>query len=120
MTWAGGLAIVAVAVAACASAPAPGEAAGVLTVTAVEAGGPVSANAGTPSQPAGPGLVIKVAVQGTGTGLSAVTNGAGVATFSLPGGSYYVSSASCGTTGRVKVTVQAARSTSLTWVCPIP
>lgn len=90
---------------------------GALKVTVTEAGGQPAPGGGTPKYPV---ASANVNVTSTGTNLSSLTDKAGVAIFRLPGGSYSVSVSTCGPTGKREVTVTAAGSTSLTWICPIP
>ncbi len=90
---------------------------GTLKVAVIEAGGPALPGGGTPKQRV---ANAEVKVTGARTSLSSRTGKAGVATFRLPSGSYLISSSTCGSTGKQKVTVTAAGSTSLTWWCPVP
>lgn len=118
LKWAGALAILALTAAGCSSPASSAGTAGVLTVTVQQVGGPMLRNGGTPSQPV-PNAEVTIA-GATGPGVSAATNSAGVATFRLSGGSYYVSVATCGYTGKREVTVNPAKPAFLTWVCPVP
>ena len=115
---AGALAILALTAVGCSSPASSAGNAGVLKVTVRQVGGPMLPNGSTPSQPV-PNAEVKIA-GATGPAVSAATNSAGVATFRLSGGSYYVSVATCGYTGKREVTVKPAGSTFLTWVCPVP
>jgi hypothetical protein len=115
--WAGALAVLALAGAGC-SSPSSSANPGVLSVTVQAAGGPPLPNGGTQIHPVS-NAQVKVAAAG-GPTVSAVTNSAGVASFRLSGGSYYVSVGTCGYTGKREVTVKPAGSASLTWVCPVP
>ena len=102
------------------STSSPGPAAantGALTVTVRYAGGPATANGGTPTHPV---ARAQVEVTGKGTSLSAAADSAGVVTFRLAGGRYSVHVSTCGSTGDIKATVTTAKSTSVTWICSIP
>jgi hypothetical protein len=114
LRWAGVLAAAAIACAGCVSSSAGPT--GILTVSVIQAGGPATASGGTPHFPL-PQAMVEVASDGTSQ--SATTNTAGKATFHLSGGSYFVSSPTCGSTGKVKVTVAPGRPTTLTWICPV-
>jgi hypothetical protein len=119
LKFAGALAILALATAGCSSqASSTAANPGVLTVTVQQVGGPLLPNGSTPTQPV-VNAEVKV-TEANGPTVSAATNHLGVATFRLSGGSYYVSVATCGFTGKREVTVTAARPASLTWVCPVP
>jgi hypothetical protein len=118
LKWAGALAVLAFATGGCASQASTAGNAGVLTVTVQQIGGPILPNGTTPTQ-AVVNAEVKVA-HASGVTVSAATNHLGVATFSLAGGSYYVSVATCGPTGKSEVTVKPAGSATLTWVCPVP
>ncbi len=118
--WAGAAAALAVGCASC-GGPAPAgnshsEATGTLKVTVMYAGGPALPGGGTPRFPV---PSAEVEVTAAGTSLSSRAGKDGVVTFRLPGGSYLVSSRTCGSTGTVEVTVTAPGATSLTWWCPI-
>jgi hypothetical protein len=117
--WAGALAILTVAGAGCShqssSAQTP---AGVLTVTVQQVGGPMLPNGSTPTQPVA-NAEVQVATA-AGATVSTATSNAGVATFRLWGGTYYVSVPTCGYTGKREVKVTSPGSTSLKWVCPVP
>lgn len=119
--WAAALAALALICAGCASPASSGNShngkSGTLKVTVIEAGGPATPGGGTPKFPV---ASAEVKVTSTSTSLSSLTDKAGVATFRLPGGSYLVSSPTCGITGKRGVTVTVPGSTSLTWWCPIP
>jgi hypothetical protein len=106
------LVVTALAVSGCATGST-----GTLKVTVEQVGGPMMPNGKTPSEPA---AKAEVQVSGPGTDLSSVTGDSGVVSFQLPGGSYSVSVPTCGSTGKEHVTVTPARSTSLTWICPVP
>ena len=112
---AGALAAMVLAGVGCAS-PGAGTA-GALKVTVLQVGGPLLPNGSEPTQPVSN---AEVNVAANGTSRSAATNSAGVATFRLPGGSYFVSSPTCGSTGSVKVTVAPGRLATLSWICPVP
>lgn len=89
-----------------------------LKVTVVQAGGPALPGGGTPKKRL---ANAEVKVTGNGIDVSSRTGSAGVATFSLPSGSYLISSPTCGSTGDRKVTITPARRpSSLTWPCPVP
>lgn len=90
---------------------------GMLKVAVIEAGGPATPGGGTPKRRV---ANAEVKVTGVGTNISSRTGNGGVATFSLPSGSYLISSPTCGSTGKQKVTITAAGSKSLTWWCPVP
>ena len=92
-----------------------------LKVAVIEAGGPALPGGGTPKQRVA-NAEVKVTGIGIGIGMniSSRTGKAGVATFSLPSGSYLISSPTCGSTGKQKVTITAAGPSSLTWRCPVP
>ena len=83
----------------------------------IQAGGPQLRGGGTPQRPV---ANAEVKVTASSTSLSSPTGKLGVAIFRLPGGSYLVSVPTCGSTGNRGVTIKAARSTSVTWTCPIP
>jgi len=119
--WAGALAALALICAGCGS-PAPAGnsqngTTGTLRVTVIQAGGQPQPGGGTPRQPV---ANAEVKVTSTSTSHSSSTGKAGVATFRLPSGSYLVSVATCGSTGKRATTITAAISTSLTWICAIP
>lgn len=90
---------------------------GTLAVAVIEAGGPAVPGGGTPKHRV-PNAEVKIT--GAGVNISSRTGKAGVATFSLPSGSYLISSPTCGSTEPRKVTVTAKGSRSLTWWCPVP
>jgi hypothetical protein len=115
LRWAAVLVAVALAPVGCASTGAGDTA--MLKVTVREVGGPLGPSGIEPNQPV-PNAEVRVAA--TGTSLSATTNQAGVATFHLAEGVYFVSVPTCGPTGNREVRVSQARTTALTWICPIP
>jgi hypothetical protein len=88
-----------------------------LRVAVIEAGGPALPGGGTPKRRV---RDAEVKVTGVGISVSSRTGTTGVATFSLPAGSYLISSPTCGSTRTRKVTVAAAGSSSITWPCPVP
>lgn len=90
---------------------------GTLKVTVIQAGGPQLPGGGTPRRPV---TNAEIEVTSAGTILSSATDKAGVATIRLHSGSYLVSVSTCGSTGTRKVSVTAATTTSLTWLCPVP
>ncbi|WP_300605428.1 hypothetical protein [Trebonia sp.] len=117
---AGAVAALAVGCASCGGPAAAGsshhEATGTLRVTVMYAGGPARPGGGTPTFPV-PNAEVQVA--SSRTSLSSRAGKDGVVTFRLPGGSYLVSSPTCGSRGTVEVTVTAPGAASLTWWCPI-
>ena len=81
------------------------------------AGGPATANGGTPTHPV---ARAQVEVTAKDTSLTTAADSAGIATFRLPGGRYSVHVSTCGSTGDIEATVTTAKSTSVTWICAIP
>ena len=81
------------------------------------AGGPATANGGTPTHPV---ARARIEVTGNDTSLSAAADNAGVATFRLAGGRYSVHVPTCGSTGDIEATVTTAKTASVTWICSIP
>jgi len=118
VNWAVAVAGVAFAVAGCTSTTVVRDP-GTLRVTVMADGGPALPGGGT-RQVLMTGATVSVRPAGGGATASALTDKAGVAEFALSGGSYAVSSPTCGSSGTVEVTVTASRSTPLTWVCPVP
>jgi len=119
VTQAVALAAVTFAVVGCGHA-ASVRATGTLKVTVIADGGPPLPDGGT-RQALMTGATVRVTpADGGGATESADTDKAGVAVFLLPGGSYAVSSPTCGVESPVKVTVTSSRLTPLTWVCPVP
>lgn len=110
--WAGALAALGLICAGCASPVT-----GTLKVTVIQAGGPELPGGGTPKSPV---VNAEVKVASASTSLSSRTGTAGVATFHLASGSYFVSVPTCGFTGKREITITAPSSASLTWTCPIP